>query len=345
MDSQLFTRLIAVVDIFINACPMGRLFFVVLAMDIAKRFHRIIAIYFQLQGRSVVKAHDLAEQFDVSVRTIYRDMKALEQAGIPIYGEAGTGYSLSEGYKLPPTSFTPQEIRSLATSEKLMQKFVDHELFSHFNTAIGKIRSYFRYSEKNSITLLEENVYMNAPKNMFNEDVPGALSMLFESISLRRKIKMEYRALDREEPSVREIEPVGVYHEGNFWYFLAYCHLREDYRRFRIDRIVRIWRTEEPYERQHKPLRYFLEQQEASKPTKVVLSVDREVAKYLQYQRQYHGFIREEVQDDRIIMHFQARDIELEFSRWYMMFADRAAIIEPETLKDKIREIVSNIKI
>lgn len=197
-------------------------------MDIAKRFHRIIAIYFQLQGRSVVKAQDLSEQFEVSVRTIYRDMKALEQAGIPIYGEAGTGYSLSEGYKLPPTSFTAQEIRSLATSEKLMQKFVDHELFSHFNTAIGKIRSYFRYSEKNSITALEENVYMNAPKHMFNEAVPGALSMLFESISLRKKIKMEYRALDRQESATRQIEPVGVYHEGNFWYFLAYCHLRKD---------------------------------------------------------------------------------------------------------------------
>lgn len=324
---------------------MGRLFFVCLAMDIAKRFHRIIAIYFQLQGRSVVKAQDLAEQFDVSMRTIYRDMKALEQAGIPIYGEAGTGYSLSEGYKLPPTSFTAQEIRSLATSEKLMQKFVDHELFSHFNTAIAKIRSYFRYSEKNSITLLEENVHMSAPRYMFNEDVPGALSMLFESISLQKKIKMEYRALDRQEPSLREIEPVGVYHEGNFWYFLAYCHLREDYRRFRIDRIIKIWRSEDPYERQHKPLSYFLAQKEAPKPTKVVLSVDKHIARYLQYQRQYHGFTKEETNGDQIIMHFQARDIELEFARWYMMFADHASILEPEALKDTVRKIVSNIKI
>ncbi|MGO1242630.1 MAG: helix-turn-helix transcriptional regulator [Sphingobacterium sp.] len=314
-------------------------------MDIAKRFHRIIAIYFQLQGRSVVKAQDLSEQFEVSVRTIYRDMKALEQAGIPIYGEAGTGYSLSEGYKLPPTSFTAQEIRSLATSEKLMQKFVDHELFSHFNTAIGKIRSYFRYSEKNSITALEENVYMNAPKHMFNEAVPGALSMLFESISLRKKIKMEYRALDRQESATRQIEPVGVYHEGNFWYFLAYCHLRKDYRRFRIDRIIQIWRTDEPYGHQHKPLRHFLEQKEAPKMTTVIISVDKEIARYIQYQRQYHGFIKEELIGDQFIMHFRARDIDNEFARWYLMFADRASIIEPQALKDTIRQIVANIKI
>lgn len=79
--------------------------------------------------------------------------------------------------------------------------------------------------------------------------------------------------------------------------------------------------------------------------TTVIISVDKEIARYIQYQRQYHGFIKEELIGDQFIMHFRARDIDNEFARWYLMFADRASIIEPQALKDTIRQIVANIKI
>lgn len=233
-------------------------------MEITKRFHRIIAIYFQLQARSVLKAQDLADRFDVSLRTIYRDMRSLEQAGIPIYGEAGTGYSLSEGYRLPPTSFTQEEIISLVASEKLMKKFVDPHMFRHFSTAIGKIRSYLRYSDKLNMMLLEENTWMSSPGLTFNERVPDALSVLFESISMRKTIVMEYRAIYRDQANTRKVEPVGIYHEGNFWYFVAYCQLRKAYRQFRIDRIHKVSRTDETFTREHKPLSYYLDKKKAS---------------------------------------------------------------------------------
>src|SRR5690606_34165952 len=111
-------------------------------MDITKRFNRVVAIYFRLQAKPLVKAQDLAERFGVSQRTIYRDIKSLEQAGIPIYGEAGTGYALVDGYKLSPTRFSQEEIMTLAAAEKLMQKFVDPDLSKHFSSAINKIKAY-----------------------------------------------------------------------------------------------------------------------------------------------------------------------------------------------------------
>ncbi|MFD1770497.1 helix-turn-helix transcriptional regulator [Sphingobacterium suaedae] len=310
-------------------------------MDITKRFHRIIAIYFQLQARSVVKAQDLAARFDVSLRTIYRDMRALEQAGIPIYGEAGSGYSLTEGYKLPPTSFTKEEILSIAASEKLMQKFVDPDLFRHFCAAINKIRAYLRYSDKDNITQLEDNLVMGNSAFMFNENVPDALSILFESLSLKKVAAITYRAVHRDEPNQRLIEPVGIFHEGNYWYFVAYCHLRSDYRHFRIDRIQQIKRTETPFTKTHKPLSHYLEKRTSTPTTRVRIRVEKEFARYLQWDRLHYGFISEERKEDDIYMTFQARNIENEFARWYLMFADHAHIIEPEELKSHVRKIVS----
>jgi len=314
-------------------------------MDITKRFHRIIAIYFHLQGRSVVKAQDLADRFDVSLRTIYRDMRALEQAGIPIYGEAGTGYCLSEGYKLAPASFTKEEILSLAASEKLMQKFVDQDMFRNFSTAIAKMRSYLRYSDKSNIMLLEENMWMSSPNFMFNEKVPEALSILFEGITHRKIIDMEYRAVMSDEANTRKIEPVGIFHESNFWYFIAYCHLRQEHRQFRIDRIQKISRTDEPFRKDHKPLSHYIERNDSRPITTIRICVERTIAHYMEWERMHFGFACEETQGKDVLMTFESNAPIEEFARWYLRFADRARIIEPDSLKQCVRNILQNIAI
>src|SRR5699024_8506905 len=97
-------------------------------LDAPKRFDRIVAILIQLQSKKVIKAQELADRFQVSLRTIYRDIRSLETAGVPLYGEAGTGYSLMEGYRLPPVMFTREEAGSFVAAEKLMQHFTDKNL-------------------------------------------------------------------------------------------------------------------------------------------------------------------------------------------------------------------------
>lgn len=314
-------------------------------MDITKRFNRIVAIYFQLQAKAVVRAQDLADRFEVSPRTIYRDIRALEQAGIPIYGEAGTGYSLMEGYRLPATRFSQEEILSMAAAEKLMQKFVDPDLFKHFGSAINKIRAYLRYSEKVDITLLEENMLMGSIENTFNEKVPSALSILFEGIAQHKIVQMAYQNSSSSEFSRREIEPVGVFHQGNFWYFMAYCHLREDYRQFRIDRIQEIKLSSQAFTQEHKPLSHYLNKKEDVPTTAVRISVPRAFARYMQWDRHYYGFLSEEINGDNVIMTFKSRNVENEFARWYLMFADQSTILEPEALKEYVRKLIASIRI
>lgn len=314
-------------------------------MDIIKRFNRIVAIYFQLQAKPIVKAQDLADQFEVSQRTIYRDIKALEQAGIPIYGEAGMGYGLVEGYRLPPTKFSREEILTLAAAEKLMQKFVDPDLFRHFRTALNKIKAYLRYSDKLNVGLLEENMLMGSLSHRFNENVPSALSILFESIAQRAVISMTYQSGSSPTPSQREVEPVGVFHEGNYWYFVAYCHLRKEYRQFRIDRIHEIQLTSRSFSREHQSLAHYLTQEDQTPTTTIRIVVPFGYARHMEWERAYFGFVSEEKTADSVIMTFESRNMEQEFARWYLMFADQAKILEPELLKERVKELIASIQV
>lgn len=314
-------------------------------MDITKRFNRVVAIYFQLQAKPLVKAQDLAEQFEVSKRTIYRDIRSLEQAGIPIYGEAGSGYALVDGYKLSPTRFTQEEIMTLAAAEKLMKKFVDPGLSKHFGSAINKIKAYLRSNEKINISQLEENMMMSVMENRFNENVPSALSQLFEGIAQRKIVDMNYQSNSSTEPKRREIEPVGVFHQGSFWYFMAYCHLREDYRQFRIDRVHKIHLSDKSFTRKHKRLSYYLKKEQAPPTTRIRLSISREFARYLQWERSYYGFVAEETKGNEIIMTFESKNMEQEFARWFLMFADQATILEPVSLKESVKELLTRIRV
>src|SRR5690606_19543314 len=126
--------------------------------DAPNRFDRIVSILIQLQSKKTVRAQELAERFDVSLRTIYRDIRSLNTAGIPIIGEAGTGYSMMEGYRLPPVMFTRQEAGSFVAAEKLMQHFTDRNLLKHFESAMYKIKSVLRGSEKEWVETLDSYI-------------------------------------------------------------------------------------------------------------------------------------------------------------------------------------------
>ena len=111
-----------------------------MGMDTVKRFDRIVAILIQLQTKRIVKAQELADRFEVSLRTIYRDIRTLEASGVPIVSEAGVGYSIMEGYRLPPVMFTREEAGSFVAAEKLMQQFTDKSLGAYYESAMFKLK-------------------------------------------------------------------------------------------------------------------------------------------------------------------------------------------------------------
>tara|TARA_R110002012_G_scaffold54189_14_gene139033 strand:- start:82 stop:1110 length:1029 start_codon:yes stop_codon:yes gene_type:complete len=313
----------------------------IMGMDTVKRFDRIVAILIQLQTKRIVKAQELADRFEVSLRTIYRDIRTLEASGVPIVSEAGVGYSIMEGYRLPPVMFTREEAGSFVAAEKLMQKFTDKSLGAYYESAMFKLKSVLRGSEKDWVEALESQVSIVPGQVLFNEEVPNALEILFESIAERKQVFLRYESLREETPSERRIEPVGLFHENGFWYILGYCHLRTDYRHFRTDRIHKIARTSLDFLLEHGTIDEHRKKRDEVSKTKVKILVEKSAAKYIRGQSKYYGLISEEVKGKEVEMTFMTTDWKNGFARWYLMFADYAKIMEPDILKERVAEILT----
>jgi predicted DNA-binding transcriptional regulator YafY len=305
-----------------------------------KRFDRIVAILIQLQSKKIVKAQELANRFEVSLRTIYRDIRTLEASGVPIYSEAGVGYALMEGYRLPPVMFTREEASSFIAAEKLMQKFTDATLGNHYASAMYKLKAVLRSDDKDWVSSIESSILMQSGEKLFNDKSPNTLATLFESIAEKTQVILSYEAIQSDGITVRSIEPVGIFHENNNWYMFGYCHLRKDYRQFRADRVHGIQKTEIPFSSEHDALETYLDANKNVPTTKVRILVDKKIVKYLAYEQKYHGLVSEKEIGDKIEMTFMCRDIENGFARWYLMFGDYASILEPERLKTRILELL-----
>lgn len=308
------------------------------------RFDRITAILIQLQSKKVVKAQDLADRFGTSLRTIYRDIRTLEEAGVPLYGEAGIGYSIVDGYRLPPVMFTQEEAMAFITAEKLMEKFTDTSLNNNFSSAMYKVKAVLRGTEKDMVENLEEQiVVIDRPRD--NVPPGNILDVLLKAIAEKKAVKMIYKAFGNDN-SERLIEPIGIFHENTNWYTIGYCHLREEYRQFRIDRVIEIKLTDQP-QMERTSLKEFQELKESMKSNfalqKVVLRIEKSISPYLQEHRHYHGFVSEVDTGNHVEMTFLTQWMESGFARWFIMFADQAEIIEPESLKTNVADILEKI--
>ena len=316
---------------------------ILMGMDTVKRFDRIVAILIQLQSKRIVKAQELSDRFEVSLRTIYRDIRTLEAAGVPIVSEAGIGYSIMEGYRLPPVMFTREEAGSFVAAEKLMQKFTDKSLGAYHEAAMMKLKSVLRGAEKDWVEALESQVSITPSQEIFNDKVPNALEVLFESIAEKTQVFLTYESIESDGPVQRQIEPVGLFNENNFWYVFGYCHLRQAYRQFRTDRIHDIHSTPESFILKHAPIEE-LRRVPNSQKTKVVIRVDKKVAKFLQGSRKSYGFITEEKFQNEVELTFMVDDLHNHFARWYLMFGDYARILEPEHLRTRVSQLLNTQK-
>jgi len=302
------------------------------------RFDRITAILIQLQSKKIVKAQDLADRFGISLRTVYRDIRTLEEAGVPLYGEAGVGYSIVDGYRLPPIMFTREEATAFITAEKLMEKFTDTDLQKHFTSAMYKVKAVLRGSEKDLVETLEDNIIVMDRKR--NNTPPGnILDVLLKAITEKKVVKMVYRAFGNEENSDRLIEPIGIFHEHDNWYTIAWCHLRQSYRQFRADRTIDVQLTDELQQERTSLKEYYAEYEQAKATPalqRAVIRVDKKIALYMQERRHYYGFVSEVVTGDNVEMTFLSRSLEEGLARYLLMFADCVDILEPQALQDKL---------
>lgn len=223
-----------------------------------KRIARLIAILTQLQSKRLITASKLADKSGVSNRTIYRDIKTLENAGVPIITEEGKGFSIMDGYTIPPIMFTEDEANALLTAELIIQSSKDTSLVNKFSEAILKVRAVIPKKIKNKTERLEQkmgvtNTYIdNSPKSKYLLEIQKALvEYLVISIDYTNKAG---------QSTHRNLEPFAIYsNKNNEWVLVAFCRLRKDFRTFSLVCINKLITTDEKFEPSKMTFKQYLE--------------------------------------------------------------------------------------
>lgn len=208
------------------------------------RLPRLLAILTLLQSKSLVTAREIANKYNISLRTVYRDIRTLESSGVPIVTEEGKGYTLLTGYKMPPVSFTEKEALSLVTAEQLIIKNKDKSLISHYREAMMKIRAILRYNNKEKTELLSNRIVFK--NNSINEKTSNLVPDLQIAITSFKLLEITYHSL-AHETTKRKIEPFAIYSTQDNWLLIAFCRLRNSFRKFRVDCIQQIIFQEEVF--------------------------------------------------------------------------------------------------
>ncbi|MFN8357032.1 MAG: YafY family protein [Spirosomataceae bacterium] len=308
------------------------------------RIDRLTAILVQLQSKRVVKAQEIAERFEISLRTVYRDVRALEEAGVPIIGEAGIGYSIMDGYRLPPVMFTREEATTFLMAEKMIENYADSASIERYKSALYKIKAVLRSTEKEFLDDLDTNMLVLASTNSQESAFHSySIQEILASIHARRVASMVYMAGYQSESQERQIEPIGIYLQGNLWYLIAFCRLRNDYRTFRTDRISQFKMTNERFSAVHPTLHEYLERvTDDTDLHTIVIRVAKSIVRYLGQQKYYFGFVSQVELDDCMELTFLSTSIE-GFARWFLMFADQAELVKPESVRTQIQTILDRI--
>jgi predicted DNA-binding transcriptional regulator YafY len=309
------------------------------------RIDRLSAILIQLQSRRTIRAQDIADRFEISLRTVYRDIRSLEEAGIPIIGEAGVGYSLTEGYRLPPIMFTREEATAFITAEKLVVNLTDTANGSSYSNALYKVRAVLKSADKEYLENLDDRIEVLKATHVSPalHAHHNPLQTILNAIAGKNVMQLNYFAYYRQEHTLRLIEPVGVFYLDNYWHLIAYCREREAYRDFRFDRITDLSTCAEFYNDRHPSLKDYLRDMfKGIKLEEVIIKVDLYAYPHLGQQKYYHGYVTETHLEDGIEMQFLTISLE-GFARWFIAFADHAVILQPEALLTKVKCIYTGI--
>lgn len=307
------------------------------------KFDRVFSTLVLLQTKRVIKAMTIAERYGISLRTVYRDIRTLKNAGIPIIGDPGIGYSITDGYRLPPVMFNEGEAAALLTAEKFIGKVTDKQTETYYSNAMIKIKAILRGSEKQALEVLDNSIAVSNKKAWENKTF---LQDLFRSLPSKRLVQIQYKKADGTN-SERKLEPVGCYYHRNYWYLVAFCQLKNDYRTFKMNRISDLQVLDQKFETEHLSLQAYIDQQDQSWKKEhqfytIEIVFDPSLVKFAEGRKYYFGFIEQTIENDGVHMKFLNASIEV-VARWLLQFGDQATVLAPVELKSRLKVLATQL--
>ncbi len=301
------------------------------------RTDRLMAILMEFQGRRELRAEDLARRFEVSVRTVYRDVQALCEGGVPIASLPGKGYRLLDGYFLPPLSFTANEAATLALGGSFVRDRVDPELRGAADEALRKLAAVLPAERWEEVGRQRREIRFPTWGCGTDERTLAALRRVVRE---RRVVRLRYHALRRPAAEEREVEPVSLVYVGRDWHLAGYCRLRRAPRLFRLGRIDRWAPTGERFE---------LGERHAVGPAvepgqrypEVRVRFDAAVERWVREQQPWM-FLREEGAAEGATFIYRLRN-ETEMVSWLLGWGAAVEVLEPPELRARVMDEVRAI--
>jgi predicted DNA-binding transcriptional regulator YafY len=295
------------------------------------RTDRLMGILLELQARGDLRAEDLAGTFEVSVRTIYRDVEALSETGVPIVATPGKGYRLMEGYFLPPLTFTADEAALLVLGGELVRDRVDPLLRKVAEEGLRKLASVLPPERRAEMERRRQGMFFASIAGQADD---RRLVLARRAIEERRAVRLVYHALRREQPDPRDVEPIRLVHLSDAWYLAGYCRLRQDARLFRLDRIDRLEVLEERYTPSARHALSDQYQRDMTEHPEVRVRFDRDVLRWVR-ERQPFVLLREERDAAGPIFVYALRDAQ-ELLTWLLPWGRTVEVLSPDWLRARL---------
>jgi predicted DNA-binding transcriptional regulator YafY len=300
------------------------------------RTDRLLALVLELRVRGECRAEDLAQTFGTSKRTIYRDMLALAEAGVPVVTQMGRGYSLADGYFLPPLAFTAEEAVLVLLGLGAIQNSFDAEYTTALDHASRKLRGILSDDLRERVAMLESSLHL-ATLHMLPRTELEALRLLRRALFRSQTVQFRYftRHPDDGKVSLRRADPYSLVSINGVWYLSAYCHLRKDRRMFRLSRMEALTVTGETFVRPP-DYRWQDEEDRDDRALVVRLIIAEDVLPWIEEDRFYYIDTREP-HPDGVLVTLRVRHID-EIVQWVLGWGRHVRVIAPPELRQRIHD-------
>lgn len=302
------------------------------------RVDRLMAYLLLFQSRGLLRAQDFAQEFEISERTVYRDIQALCEVGVPIVAMPGEGYRLMEGYYLPPISFSAGEARSLYLAISMLTGLASAgPTQTAALSALEKIRAVLPDIALRQVEALQAIIHFYAMPGLSLNFDDKTLLTLQEAIHQRRVVHLHYHALHTNEVTERDVEPLGLAFVDKTWLLTGYCRLRQGQRAFRLDRIDRLTLRDEHFIPREAALGRSLS---AEDPVTVRVYFDPTIVRWVK-ERQHFTWVKTP-DSAETIMTYRPRSVE-QIESWLLSWGDKMEVLEPAVLRERLAEMAHRI--
>lgn len=301
------------------------------------RLSRIVSIMIDLMNHKVVGTNYLANKYEVSTRTIYRDIELLTFSGIPILSERGKsgGFSIIEGFKIDKRILTETEFSIILRG---LQTLIHHE-DKEAQVVYDKIISIIENTKKEKIIQHSNDVVIDITPFEGQKQISDYYHQIHSAIEKRNLVKITYHSVGKGI-STRIIEPLTLIFKEANWYVYAFCQKKQDYRYFKLTRIQGIEVLANHFNEREIPVEEISNSFNDGEKVEIVLQTDKEFSWQIQDNYQV---TKVEEKDDFVFV-----TLTYPLSHWVyaaiLSFGDRVVVVSPETIKNNILAKINKMK-